>query len=56
MKEQKLKVPSGQVIGMSEQLYNHLRENGQLEIFGAARVPGHGYVGFEADEYDTEHE
>ena len=56
MKEHKLKVPSGEVIGMSEQLYKHLQENGQLEIFGAVRVPGHGYVGSEADQYDTSHE
>jgi len=56
MKEHKLKVPSGEVIGMSEQLYQHLQENGQLEILGAALVPGHGYVGSEADQYDTKYE
>lgn len=39
-----LKVPAGNTVGMSPELYEFLQESGRLELFGEARVPGHGVV------------
>lgn len=39
-----LKVPKGERVGMSPELYDFLRENGRLELYGEARIPGRGVV------------
>lgn len=39
-----LKVPKGNTVGMTPELYEFLREEGRLELFGEARIPGLGTV------------
>lgn len=39
-----LKVPREQSVGMSSELYDFLKQQGRLELYGEARIPGHGTV------------
>lgn len=39
-----LKVPKGERVGMTPELYDFLKENGRLELYGEVRIPGRGVV------------
>lgn len=39
-----LKVPKGNTVGMTPELYDFLEREGRLELFGEARIPGRGMV------------
>lgn len=44
MSDMVLKVPEGSSIGITPELWDFIEENGRIELFGEASIPGRGTV------------